>query len=174
VGIEFSDGFDLVAEELEADGPRRAEGPDIDDAAAPRQFPFVGDLGFGFIPLLLEPFDEVEGIESIAGGQTAEARAEVGGGERPLQHGGDGRDEDRGMGRAFGLGDGAESDQRFQAFADDIRVRELLLVRQELPGGEKPRVERIAAGESEPRGEIGVKDLLDLEVGEHHENGSLG
>jgi hypothetical protein len=94
LGVEFAERFEVIAEELQSDWPRRRERPEVDDAAAPREFAFAGDLGLGFVALFLEPFDEVEWVEGVAAAKGAGAGPEIVAGEGPLEQGDDGGDDD--------------------------------------------------------------------------------
>ena len=70
--------------------------------------------------------------------EDARAFADVPGLERALEQGGDARDDERGV--AGGLGIMVrQRNESFQPFADDIRVRELGLVRKRFPGGIEKR-----------------------------------
>ena len=93
-GIEMAHGIDLVAEELDAQRTLAGGWEDIDDAAAKGDFSFLGDLSLGFVTLVFEPFDEVEGVEGFALSELAGAGLEFGRGEGRLHESGDGgRDE---------------------------------------------------------------------------------
>ena len=151
-GIELAEGFQFVAEELESDGPGRGQRPDIDDAAAPREFALAGHLGFGLVALFLQPFDEVEGIEGVAALEGSGPRAEVLAGEGALQEGDDGGDDDAGTIRWTG----GQADEGFEAFRDDVGVREFVLVGQGFPRG----VEEWSRAGFEPGGNVGVDAFL--------------
>lgn len=159
-GIELANRIDVVPEELNADRPRGGGRPDVDDATAQREGSLLGDLGLGFVTLVFEPFDEVQGIRVAGEVQSAKSGPKVVRGEGPLDEGGHrGDDERRGV---VGSGIG-EADQRGQTFRDDIDMRELGFVRQDFPIGERENV-REAGAITHPGLEILKCGFLGLEA----------
>ncbi len=93
----------------------------------------MGDLGFWFVGLGFEPFDEIGGVESVAAHQAAGASLEGGGCKgQLLESGGCGDDGEALEGSVRRR---LKSQKGFQAFADGIRVGQAVLMRQHVPSG---------------------------------------
>ena len=69
----MANGLNLIAKELEANWPGTGQWVNIENAAAQSEFTLLGDLRFGFVPLIFQPFNEVEGVQLFS----AEDRAGV-------------------------------------------------------------------------------------------------
>lgn len=162
VGIEGADGVDLVVEQVDAEGHRRAHGEQVDQSAAHCVFAgahhlrHVGVAGqrelgleLGLLQLLLGL--EVEGVAGQEGGRC-----------QPVERGGGGHQHHVGL----LLADAPEGGQ---ALADQVLVGREAVVGQRLPVGEQ--------GAAQVRGE--ELDLVDqalgvVGVGREHRGGAPG
>ena len=179
VRIELAERFELVAEELQPHRPGRAERPHVHDAATPRELAFVGDLRLGFVAHLFEPLDEIKRVDGLAAPEPARLLPQLGDRERPLQQRGDRSDDDGPASRSGGAARHVrELDERLQALADDVGMRELALVRQDVPGRVEEREPGSGSGggvfRPDPGREVGVEPFLRLQPFGHHQDRARG
>ena len=143
----------LVAKELQSHRPGAGERIDIENAAAQGDLPLLRHLRLRFITLLLEPLDQVQRVYAVAARKRASALANRLSRKRALQQCHHASHNEGGVMRVACCVL-REGNERFQAFADDIGVRQSRFVRQHFPG----RVEeRLEDGWSVERGAWSVK-----------------
>jgi hypothetical protein len=132
--IELPQRLQLVAKELQPHGPRAGERIVIENAAAQGNLPLLRHLRLRFITLLFKPLDQIQRVYAVAARERASALANRLRRKRALQQCHHAGDDEGGVMRVACcvLREGHE---RFQAFADDIGVRQRRFVRQHFPGG---------------------------------------
>jgi len=69
----MAERLQFIAEEFQPHRPRTGQRPNIQNAAAQGDFALLGDLGFRFVTLLFEPFNQIQGIDFTAALQRARA-----------------------------------------------------------------------------------------------------
>lgn len=171
-GVESPQGIQLVAEELESDGPGRGGRPDIENAAAEGEGPLLGHLGFRFVSLFLQPLDQVEGIGPVSASEAPKAADQVARGEGALQQRGDVGDHE-GSGGGPRLVPAGQGSQGRQAIGNDVDVREPGLVGEHLPVGEK-QGGAFGIAASEPGLKVLQGEFLGLQAGEDEHHGAVG
>ena len=135
----MAQGFQFVAEKLQAHGPGTGQRIDIEDAPAQGDLPFLRYLGFGLVTLLLQPLHQVERVAPVPARYRPSAPCQDLGRESALQQRNHTGDNHRDAARPGQPGT-AQRRQRFQALADHVRVRKPVLVRQNLPSRVKQRL----------------------------------
>ncbi len=167
--IEVTQRFEFVAKKFATHRPRRRKRKHIHNAAAQRNFPARGDLRFRLVPLRLQPFDEVQRIQSIAQPQRARPTGNLRGRQRALHQRRHGGGDDRC--RIFGVR--LQRLQCLEPFADGVGVGEFVFVRQHFPIGIKPRG-RVDLHQPQPRFQILLECFLKLELGDHQHHRAAG
>src|ERR1035441_4316859 len=131
--VELPQRFQFVAEELHSHRPGIGERIDVENAAAQGDLPFLSHLRLRLVALVFQPFYQIQRINAVAARESAGAFADRPRGKRALQQRHYARDNDFGL-WALGFGLLSECDERFQALADDVRVRQPDVVGQDFPG----------------------------------------
>ncbi len=132
--IEIAKRFQFLAKKLQPHRPWTGQWVKVENTAAQSDLALLRHLGFRFIALVLQPFHEIERVIGVAASQRPRARLQTAASECGLEQSRDGRDDDGGRDpRARRVA--TERNQRLEAFADDIRVRQFVFVRQDFPSG---------------------------------------
>ncbi len=64
--VDLAERFQFIAKKFQAHRPRAGRRKQIHDAAAQGDFTFLRDLRFRFVPLLFQPFNQIERRNFIA------------------------------------------------------------------------------------------------------------
>ena len=128
--IEEPKRLQLVPEKLQPHRPRAGQWPKIHNAAAHGNVPLLRHLDFRLVGLFLQPFDQVERVPRLPAPHHAQAPLKVLAPHRLLQQRRHAAHHQRTRSPPARL---RQRHQRRQPFADDIRVRQPLLVRQHFP-----------------------------------------
>ena len=108
LGVEASDGLDLVAEELDAHRRRLGGREDVDEAAAPGGLPRPLDERADVVPRVDEARREVLDGDAVADGEACRTGAEVRGAGSRAGHGGCRGDDERRRAAAARAGEPCE------------------------------------------------------------------
>ncbi len=127
--VEGAEGFDLVAEEFDADGIEGIGGKEIDDAAVHAELAGGFQSGHAVEATLDQPIQKFSGIDFLADGERAGAGEAFLSRRDGLQKGGDARHHDR---RRVG---GFQRTQHAQP-RPEHDIADIVLLRQRFPGGE--------------------------------------
>ena len=130
--------FQFVAEKFQSHRPRAGRRPDIQNAAAQGDFAFLRHLGFRFVALFFEPFNQIQRIDFIAAVQRAGPLPKFARRKGFLEQGGDTGNDDFGF-RISDFGLARQGDEGLQPIADDIGVRQFAFVGKNFPGRVKKR-----------------------------------
>ena len=94
--IEQPQGLQIVPEKFKANGKTAGQWPKVHNPAAQGNIPFLCHLRFRLIPLLFEPFDQIQRPGVIALSQPPRAAVQFLRQQRPLQQRVDAGDDERG------------------------------------------------------------------------------
>ncbi len=171
--IEVPQRVQVIPEELEPHRPGMGQRENVQNAAAQRELPLLIDLRFGFVSLVLEPFHQIQRIDSIAPPEAALSVSDRLRAEGALEQGGDIGDD--GLWRARS---GRKGCQGFQPFADHIRMGQRGFVGQNLPVRKEQRIGspgRLGRREQgEPGADILIEEFLCATVVGNQDNAMVG
>ena len=153
----MTQGFQFIAKKLQPHRPWTGRRKDVHNAAAQGDFAFLRHLCLRLIALLLQKLNQVQRRDFGAPFQDARPALDFIRSKGLLQQrGGIGDHHARPPFPRF-----RQPHQRLQPFADHIRMRQLVFVRQYFPSGIKP------GGCAQPRLQILLKTFLPFQIFRH-------